>query len=292
MIRYLYQIYDIWSSSWRRRGWTTKIDSATRPFLKFDMRHGYFLKLTCDIGAKIISDMRRGYFWLVTGDRAIFLAILTCDMAVFKIRHATSGPPHPEPQEDHRSNLVGCTYGLVETMVRWSHAVGLDANYYFSTSLSDIFIHSVIKWTKLEEVGIKVARDHQILGLNRQDHDGVGSILIRCNSPTLPWHSWRDQRGRHETFWKGKTPLPTLSSHANGGVSYVGYWFVILDRRELTSWRRRELVINIYKTNWEGSTRSSINPSIRPGISLRPGPIGLPEGWYPGWYLTECPLPD
>ena len=57
-------------------GWTTKIDSAARPFLKidratwpflkFDMRHGYlsdmqqgyFLNSTCDIGAKIISDMR------------------------------------------------------------------------------------------------------------------------------------------------------------------------------------------------------------------------------------------
>ena len=61
-------------------GWTTKIDSATRPFLKidkatgpflkFDMRHGhlsdmrqgYFLNLTCDIGAKIISDIRHRYF--------------------------------------------------------------------------------------------------------------------------------------------------------------------------------------------------------------------------------------
>ena len=72
-------------------GWTTKIDSATWPFLKFDMRHGhlsdmrhgYFLKLTCDIGAKIVSDMRQEYFWLVTWNRAIFLATLTCDMAVF-----------------------------------------------------------------------------------------------------------------------------------------------------------------------------------------------------------------
>ena len=72
-------------------GWTSKIDSATRPFLKFDMRHGhlsdmrhgYFLKSTCGIGAKIVSDMRQGYFWLVTGDRAIFLVTLTCDMAVF-----------------------------------------------------------------------------------------------------------------------------------------------------------------------------------------------------------------
>ena len=82
-------------------GWTTKIDSATWPFLKFDtatgpflkfdmrhghlsdMRHGYFLKSTCDIGAKTVSDMRQGYFWLVTGDRAIFLATLTCDMAFF-----------------------------------------------------------------------------------------------------------------------------------------------------------------------------------------------------------------
>ena len=81
-------------------GLTTKIDSATWPFLKFDtatgaflkfnmqdghlsdMGHDYFLKSTCDI-AKIVSDMRQGYFWLVTGDRAIFLATLTCNMAVF-----------------------------------------------------------------------------------------------------------------------------------------------------------------------------------------------------------------
>ena len=66
-----------WSVKW---GWTTKIESATRPFLKIDratgpflkfdirhghlsdMRQGYFLTLTCDIGAKIISDMRHGYF--------------------------------------------------------------------------------------------------------------------------------------------------------------------------------------------------------------------------------------
>ena len=84
-------------------GWTTRIDSATWPFLKFDtatgaspkfdmrnghlsdMRHGYFLKSTGDIGAKIVSDMGHGYFWLVTGNRALFLATLTCDMAVFKI---------------------------------------------------------------------------------------------------------------------------------------------------------------------------------------------------------------
>ena len=61
------------------RGWTTKIDSATRPFLKFDtatrpflkfdMRHGhlsgkrqgYFLNSTGDMGLKTVSDMRQGY---------------------------------------------------------------------------------------------------------------------------------------------------------------------------------------------------------------------------------------
>ena len=60
-------------------GWTTKIDSATWPFLKFDtatgaflkfdMRHGhlsdkrqgYFLNLTGDMGLKTVSDMRQGY---------------------------------------------------------------------------------------------------------------------------------------------------------------------------------------------------------------------------------------
>ena len=32
-----------------------------------------------------------------------------------------------------------------------------------------------------------------------------------------------------------------------------------------------------YKTNREGSTMSSINPSIMLGISLRPGPVGPPK---------------
>ena len=45
-------------------------DTATRAFLQFDMRHGhlrdmrqgYFLNLTGDMGLKIVSDMRQGYF--------------------------------------------------------------------------------------------------------------------------------------------------------------------------------------------------------------------------------------
>ena len=36
--------------------------------------------------------------------------------------------------------------------------------------------------------------------------------------------------------------------------------------------------IDTYKTNREGDIRSSINPSIRLGIRLRAGPVGLPEG--------------
>ena len=63
------------------------IDSATQPFLKFDMpigafpkfdilyghlsnmQQGHLLKFTGDIGIKIISDIRQGYFLSVTGDR-------------------------------------------------------------------------------------------------------------------------------------------------------------------------------------------------------------------------------
>ena len=41
-----------------------------------------------------------------------------------------------------------------------------------------------------------------------------------------------------------------------------------------------------YKTNWEGSTRLNINPSIR----LRALPSGWYPAWYSGWYSTECPL--
>ena len=48
--------------------WTPKIDRATWPFLNFDMRHGhlsdmrhgYFLKSTCDIGLKSLVTCDRG----------------------------------------------------------------------------------------------------------------------------------------------------------------------------------------------------------------------------------------
>ena len=39
-----------------------------------------------------------------------------------------------------------------------------------------------------------------------------------------------------------------------------------------------EVRLSIYKNKREGDTRSSINPSIRLGISLRARLIGLPEG--------------
>ena len=62
-----------------------------------DLGQGYFLNLTGDMGVKIVSDMRQSHFTLLTCDRAIFLATVTCDRAFFKIRHGISQPPHPEP---------------------------------------------------------------------------------------------------------------------------------------------------------------------------------------------------
>ena len=51
-----------------------KFDRATGGILKIDRRHedlsdmrqGYFLNSTGDMGLKIVSDTRQGYFWLVT----------------------------------------------------------------------------------------------------------------------------------------------------------------------------------------------------------------------------------
>ena len=45
----------------------------------------------------------------------------------------------------------------------------------------------------------------------------------------------------------------------------------------LRAYNMRNFVASLYRTNWEGSRRLSINPSIRPGISLRAGPIGPTE---------------
>ena len=49
--------------------WTTKIDMATWPFLKFDMRHGALV--TRQEGGND-SDMRHCHFLNLTGDIAIY----------------------------------------------------------------------------------------------------------------------------------------------------------------------------------------------------------------------------
>ena len=48
-----------------------------------DKRQGYLLKLTGDMGLKIISDMRQGNLGLSTGDSAIFLVTVTYATGAF-----------------------------------------------------------------------------------------------------------------------------------------------------------------------------------------------------------------
>ena len=48
-----------------------------------DKRQGYLLKLTDDMGLKIISDMRQGNLGLSTGDSAIFLVTVTYATGAF-----------------------------------------------------------------------------------------------------------------------------------------------------------------------------------------------------------------
>ena len=70
-----------------------KVTTGTGASLKFvmrhgdlsDMRQGYFLNSTGDMGFRISGDMRPGYLRLLTGDRAVLLATVTCDRGAFKI---------------------------------------------------------------------------------------------------------------------------------------------------------------------------------------------------------------